>query len=148
MEGTTSQVVIGILLCISSLLVYTTYEPFIDDIDDNLTVTAQIQSFLVLFTGLVLRAGVADEDGYNKELLGGVLIFCTICVFIFGFYNFMMHNYIVCKHVLESIKTMKFLQEEGRVHCEEKEEKDEVNKIELLELNRDIVIKESKEVTL
>ena len=66
----------------------------------------------------------------------------------------MMHNYVVCKHVFESIKTMKFLKDESKLHCEEEEKKEddndeENNKIELIEINQEIVIKdENKEATL
>ena len=47
-----------------------------------LAMCAQLCIFLTLFEGMILKAGVADKDGYSKDSLGVILAICNSAVIL------------------------------------------------------------------
>jgi hypothetical protein len=79
LEGSATQVAVGILISLVSIQVYATTEPFINRKDDILAMTAQWGIFFTLFSGLLLKTKVPSDDGYDGAL-GGLLIFVNAMV--------------------------------------------------------------------
>jgi hypothetical protein len=75
-EGTTTQVVAALAVCIVWLTLIANLKPFGDDADDRLAQVEALQVLLTLLMGLVLQLQAATADGAqaDDEALGAVLI--------------------------------------------------------------------------
>jgi hypothetical protein len=79
LEGSSTQVAAGMLVALFSTLVYTRTQPYIRDEDDKVAMAAQLAIYFTLFIGLLLKAKVPSDDGYDWAL-GGLLIFVNAMV--------------------------------------------------------------------
>jgi hypothetical protein len=79
-QGSGSQIVCSMLICILSGSLYSHYEPFVEKSDDYVASVAQTQLFFTLFASLIIRAGFAEEDNYNEIFFDGMLVFIQCCV--------------------------------------------------------------------
>jgi hypothetical protein len=78
-QGSGSQIVCSMLICILSIALYSHYTPFIEKSDDDVVLVAQCQLFFTLFAGLIIRAGFDEEDDYNEIFFDGMLVFIQFC---------------------------------------------------------------------
>jgi hypothetical protein len=54
-EGTSAQIMIGILIAVFSGLLHAKYNPYVDDSDNTVSHIAQLGVFFVLFVALAMR---------------------------------------------------------------------------------------------
>jgi hypothetical protein len=95
MEGTATQISLAMLVTLLSMVVYLHYAPFVDNIDDRLAFTSMTLTFLTLFGALLIRVGVAEDEGYNPTALGGVLLVLNVSMIFlcaWAFYMKASHN--------------------------------------------------------
>ncbi|GMH70930.1 hypothetical protein TrST_g2374 [Triparma strigata] len=64
--GTSSQIVVSIMICLFSMRIYSGYKPFILPNDDRLAETSQWQLFFTLFGALMLKVEVGNEDSTSQ----------------------------------------------------------------------------------
>jgi hypothetical protein len=83
-DGTTTEISVGVIVAVLSICVYMHTLPYKLDRDYKLAVFAQLSIFFTLLEGLVLKAGVAEKDGYSTEALGVVLILINCLVIAFA----------------------------------------------------------------
>jgi len=67
--GTTSQILIALLLATGSVVAFTHFRPYIDDSDDNLATACQISIWFTIFGCLLVRIGVDKQDEYDQVRL-------------------------------------------------------------------------------
>ncbi|GMH79530.1 hypothetical protein TL16_g08175 [Triparma laevis f. inornata] len=72
--GSTSQVVLALILAMASVVLYTHLRPFVEDEDDNLAVVCQVSVFITIFAALIVRIEVDQIDSYNQDTFGIMLI--------------------------------------------------------------------------
>jgi hypothetical protein len=82
LEGTSSQIVLSMFVCMMSIAVYSQFKPFLDDSDDNLATYAQWALLVTLFAGLLERTQVTTEDSYNEFSFGVILVFVNCLVLV------------------------------------------------------------------
>jgi hypothetical protein len=92
LEGSATQVAVGVLISLVSIHVYAFAQPFIEGSSDVLALTAQWGIFLTLFLGLLLKTGVAGHDGYD-DTLGGLLVFVNAAVIVIAVGEFIYGNF-------------------------------------------------------
>ena len=80
MEGTASQIVISMLISLSSCAILMKTSPYINDSDDTLALLAQFDLFMALFATLLLKVNVDNEDGYSQAAFGYVMTFFLLSV--------------------------------------------------------------------
>jgi hypothetical protein len=62
------------LVVMLSIAVYSHYQPFLADADDNLATFAQWALLMTLFAGLLGRTRVTTDDGYDDDSFGSILV--------------------------------------------------------------------------
>eukprot|EP00903_Cladosiphon_okamuranus_P017519 g16134.t1 len=72
-EGTSTQVVIAMLITLAGLRVLAGLRPYQREDENNLAEASLWVTFLTLFAGLLIKSEVADEDGYDTAALGVIL---------------------------------------------------------------------------
>eukprot|EP00752_Nemacystus_decipiens_P003792 g3489.t2 len=72
-EGTSTQVVIAMLITLAGLRVLAGLRPYQREDENNLAEASLWVTFLTLFAGLLIKSEVADEDGYDTVALGVIL---------------------------------------------------------------------------
>jgi hypothetical protein len=93
LDGSATQVAVGILVALVSIQVYASTEPFIHRKDDILAMTAQWGIFFTLFSGLLLKTKVPSDDGYDSAL-GGLLIFVNAMVIALAVATFIYEVFV------------------------------------------------------
>jgi hypothetical protein len=88
LEGSATQIVIALLVSLVSIQVYSLTQPYLEDEDNVLAMTAQWGIFFTLFMGLLVKTKVPTDDGYNGTL-GGLLIFVNVVVIVLAFATFL-----------------------------------------------------------
>jgi hypothetical protein len=88
LEGSATQVAAGMLVALISIQVYARTQPYIRDQDDVLAMCAQWGIYFTLFIGLLLKAKVPSDDGYDGAL-GGLLIFVNTMVIVIAIGTFL-----------------------------------------------------------
>ena len=63
--GTTSQILLNMMICIGSMRVYAEYTPFKTSANNLLAETAQWQLLATMLAALAIKAGAVDDDEYN-----------------------------------------------------------------------------------
>ena len=58
--GTAAQLVVALLVCFISLVINVRLQPFVRQRDDDLQMFAQIQLFLILLSGLLLKVEITS----------------------------------------------------------------------------------------
>jgi hypothetical protein len=91
LEGSATQVAVGVLISLVSIHVYAFTQPFVESSADILALTAQWGIFLTLFLGLLLKTGVAGHDGYD-DALGGLLVFVNAAIIVLAVGEFIFGN--------------------------------------------------------
>ena len=91
-EGSVLQLAAGLVVCFISTMAYSAYQPYDKQSDDNLQLFAQLQLFLTLLGGMMLKvnrsilssSSVAEEEGSESqaEIMGIVLILCNVSVLV------------------------------------------------------------------
>ena len=82
-DGSVSQIVVALCICLASIRIYAYYAPFVDDSDDNLAETGQWAVFFVLFCALLLRVDVSGDDPESQNRLTVILMVLTLSPVIF-----------------------------------------------------------------
>jgi hypothetical protein len=91
-EGSAMQVATGMLITVVSIFVYALNTPFINNEDDVLAVVAQWSVFFTLFSGLLLKLNVTEQDqfdeggdafGYFLVLVNGLVLVTAFGAFVF-----------------------------------------------------------------
>jgi len=72
--GSPSQIVFAILLALVSIAMYTHRKPFEREQDDALAIVSQWSIFFTLFAALLRKMKVDQDDNYNQNLFGVLLI--------------------------------------------------------------------------
>jgi len=78
-QGSTIQIVVGCLIALLSIKMYSSCRPFVDHKLDPVAETAQWQVFLTLFAALCLRAKVSGDSPQEKEAFGVLLVLLNTC---------------------------------------------------------------------
>lgn len=107
MEGSSTQVVCGMLVALLAIHVYSICAPFIKHDDDLLALAAQWCIFFTLFGGLLLKLNLNTSDGYDKDGSGfGVfLVLINVTVIVVG-----VAAAIYCIYSLKIMKNLRGLQ--------------------------------------
>jgi len=72
--GSPSQIVFALLLALLSIAMYTHLKPFDRDQDNSLAIVSQWSIFFTLFAALLKKMKVDEEDHYDQNLFGLLLI--------------------------------------------------------------------------
>ncbi|GMI31435.1 hypothetical protein TeGR_g2949 [Tetraparma gracilis] len=72
-QGTPSQIVLNLIICIFSMKMYATYSPFVNAKADKLAEIAQYQLFFTMLAALCIKVDISKEDNYNKRMFDGAL---------------------------------------------------------------------------
>jgi hypothetical protein len=92
LEGSSTQIVLGMLIALLSIQVYASTQPFLEDSDDVLAMTAQWAVFFTLFGGLLFKVRVSEADGYGSGLYVALMILVNVLVVVIAcsstFYSF------------------------------------------------------------
>ncbi|GMI58414.1 hypothetical protein TeGR_g1540 [Tetraparma gracilis] len=72
-QGTPSQIVLNLIICIFSMKMYATYSPFVNAKADKLAEIAQYQLFFTMLAALCIKVDISEEDNYNKRMFDGAL---------------------------------------------------------------------------
>jgi uncharacterized membrane protein YqaE (UPF0057 family) len=78
--GSASQLVVGLLVCFISTMVYAVYSPYINKDDGRLAELCQLSLFLVLVSTISLRM----EGETSKDVLGVLLVVTLFVPPVFG----------------------------------------------------------------
>jgi hypothetical protein len=107
MEGSSTQVVCGMLVAMLAIHVYSVCAPFIKHDDDLLALAAQWCICFTLFGGLLLKLHLNTSDGYdeNGSGFGVFLILINVTVLVVG-----VAAAIYCIYSLEIMKNLRALQ--------------------------------------
>ncbi|GMI14555.1 hypothetical protein TrVE_jg10526 [Triparma verrucosa] len=73
-QGSASQIVIAMLLCILSLFLFIHMRPFERNSDNNLSILTQISLYFTLFGALLERVGVTTSEIYDDTTFAVLLI--------------------------------------------------------------------------
>jgi hypothetical protein len=82
LEGSSTQIVLGMLVALLSIQVYARTQPFLEDSDDVLAMTAQWAVFFTLFGGLLFKLRVSEADGYGSGLYVALMILVNVLVVV------------------------------------------------------------------
>ena len=83
-DGTSSQVLVGLLVSIVSLSLHLSLQPFAENTDDHIQTMSLSVLVLAHIAGLALKVNIATEDGYNKVVFDAVLVALPIVAFVAG----------------------------------------------------------------
>ena len=81
--GSAIQLFVGTWICLIALLMYRTYNPFIDAGDNRLALGAQLQIYLLILTGMLMNH--SGEKVQNDSALGALLVFTTLAIYFLSF---------------------------------------------------------------
>ena len=81
-DGSATQIIVALLLAFGSLLVMNEIKPYIDPLDDRLAQMALCVTILILIGSIMLFNGNTEEDGYNEDVLGGVMVFVSASLIV------------------------------------------------------------------
>jgi hypothetical protein len=81
--GSPTQVIVAILNCIVSIVMYSHLRPFEKDSDDNLAIISNWSIFFTLFGALIVRLDVDDVESYNDHNILGYLLIFINCAGLF-----------------------------------------------------------------
>ena len=73
-QNSASQIVVALLVSVSTSALYIHWQPFERDSDDNLAITTQISLFLTLLAALLKKVEVDKTDKYDEFIFGIILI--------------------------------------------------------------------------
>ena len=77
-QGSATQIVIAMVLAFLSFGVYLRFTPFIKEEDDVIAISAQVSLFFSLFSSLLIKANIDEEDGYDQYLFGVLMIILNL----------------------------------------------------------------------
>ena len=80
LPGSVSQIAIGLLVSVASLVLHVGLAAFEEDSADNLQTLCLLQICCVLFSGLLLKTGTAVDDGYDMTFFTGLIVFLNYSV--------------------------------------------------------------------
>lgn len=72
--GSTSQIVLTMVLAMGSVVIFTHVRPYVAERDDDLAVACQISVFITIFGALLVRVEVDTIDSYDQTIFGYVLV--------------------------------------------------------------------------
>ena len=73
-KGSTSQIVVAILISLFTSALYIHWRPFERESDDNLAIVTQVSLFFTLFAALLKKVRVDKDEEYDETLFGIVLV--------------------------------------------------------------------------
>ena len=76
--GSAGQITFALMLAFGSLLVLCLEKPFIKKSDNNLAIVSNISIFCTLFASLLVRVNVDEDENYDQEVFGYLLIFINV----------------------------------------------------------------------
>jgi hypothetical protein len=89
LEGTASQLILGMLMCMASIAVYSESKPFRLSENTHFAVLFQWAFLLTFFAGLIEMLDIPQEEDYDGESLGIVLTALNVVAPVGGFVYFM-----------------------------------------------------------
>ena len=81
-DGSNTQIVVALVLAFGSLMVLSETKPYIDPLDNRLAVMALWVTILTLLASLMLGAGITEDDGYNKDVLGAAMVCINVSLIV------------------------------------------------------------------
>ena len=66
--GSATQVVVGLLVALWSIVLYTYHQPFVSHANSMLGIVAMIQVFFTMLAGLLIKLDVTADEGYDEEV--------------------------------------------------------------------------------
>ena len=78
--GGISQLVVGLLVCLSMLLYSQHLSPFVDNTVDQANFHANVQLFVILFAGLLLQNNAETQGDADEALYTATLVFLSSSV--------------------------------------------------------------------
>ena len=106
---TSTQLAFGCLIALTFTVLYSEYKPYLYGEDDLLQLLCQLAIFCTMFSGLLIKARVNEEDGFDSTAFAGLLVAINvfpICVAItrVGFIMKMVLGRILAKrHIIEEL---------------------------------------------
>jgi hypothetical protein len=76
-EGGASQIVVAMLIAVLSIAAFIHWKPYAKSENDTLAIISQISIFCTLFAALLVKVNVDDDDKYDQDVFGLLLIFVT-----------------------------------------------------------------------
>ena len=95
LRGTMSQLAIGLLVAVLSMLVYAVWSPFDDRATNHFALASQLGLIMTLLAGVLVRARSALDDGYDEDVVGALVIVLNLVVPAIGvvvMVNFVMQR--------------------------------------------------------
>ena len=80
LRGTMSQLAIGLLVAVLSMLVYAVWSPFDDRATNHFALASQLGLIMTLLAGVLVRARSALDDGYDEDVVGALVIVLNLVV--------------------------------------------------------------------
>ena len=81
--GTSSQVLLGLLVAFVFCLIVVDFDPYVDRTDNFLQQICTIQVVLNLLIGLVLKLDNNSSGEYEDSMIGGLLVIMNVGVVVF-----------------------------------------------------------------
>ena len=82
LRGTASQCASGMIVCFVAVVAISCLRPCIDNTNTIILSAANVAQYLLLFAGLLVVAGTAEEDGYDLNTFGVVLVLINMSILL------------------------------------------------------------------
>jgi hypothetical protein len=81
-KGSTGQVALGSLVCMFMTCVHLKLNPFIDVLQNRLSMCCLLQLTSTLFVGLLLKVDITNEDAVSGNVLGALVVIMNVTIII------------------------------------------------------------------
>jgi len=77
-KGLASQIVCAMMISAATFAAFLHWKPFEKDSDNHLAIASQCSIYFTLFYALLTKMGVDDEEGYDDNMFGALLIMINL----------------------------------------------------------------------
>lgn len=84
LRGTMSQLTVGLLVAVLSMLVYAVWSPFDERATNHFALASQLGLIMTLLAGVLVRSRAALSDGYDEEMVGVMIVVLNLTVPLIG----------------------------------------------------------------
>ncbi len=81
-DGSSAQLVVGMMIVMANLLFTLKLGPFVDDTDDALSFLSSLQMFFTLLLGLLLKTDDVTDPTYDHQSMGVLLVLLSVLPFL------------------------------------------------------------------
>jgi hypothetical protein len=81
-QGSSAQLVAGMLIVLANMLLVLQLGPFVDRADDVLSFLGSLQMFLTLLMGLLLKTDDPNDPTYDHQFMGVILVLVNMLPFL------------------------------------------------------------------